>query len=73
MKKNPKVLLTKIVRYSRRKVSTGKYLDWGFCIYLWIYKNTMYRVHSFVSPFPCQTGTPSLSLDPFHPEPNLTD
>ena len=60
LKKHSEVLLMKIVRYFRRKVS--KYLALGFCIYLWVDKNTMYRVHRFVILFPCQTGNPSLSV-----------
>ena len=69
--KHPEVLFMKIVRYLRRKVF--KYLDRSFCIYLWVYKDAMYRVHRFAIPFPCQTGNPFLSIDLFHPEPNLTD
>ena len=58
MKKNPEVLLMKIVRYLRRKVS--KYLDRVYCTLRWVYENAMYRIHRFGIPFPCQTGNPSL-------------
>ena len=71
MKIHSEVLLMKILRYLRRKVS--KYLDGGFCIYLWVYKNAVYRFHRFLIPFPCQTGDPSLSIHFLHDEPNLTD
>jgi hypothetical protein len=59
----------KIVSCLRRKVSI--YLDRGFCIFLWVYENAMYRIQRFVMPLACEPGKASPLIDFFHTEPNL--
>ena len=57
------------MRDLRGKVS--KYLDRGFCIFLWVYENAMYRIQSFVIPLACEPGNASPLIYFFHTEPNL--